>query len=109
MIYEFPHSQTLKEVLENFFTFSIVRHPFDRLVSAYQDKVEPGGYVKHLLRKNYQNHDFETFLTHVIKTVTLSDQKKPDKHWRPFEARCAVCQMNYDVIGRSETYAEDTK
>ena len=36
-----------------YLTFSFVRHPFDRLVSAYKDKAErENGFLKGILKKN---------------------------------------------------------
>ena len=94
----------------NYLTFSFVRHPFDRLVSAYREKVEKkdkGLYVKHRLQKKYGSSDFNTFLQHVINGYKNHDQI--DRHWRLFESRCAYCDLRYDVIGRAETFNEDAK
>ena len=60
----------------NYLIFSFVRHPFDRLVSAYREKVEVKNkylYVRRKLEKLYNNSDFNTFLMHVINTHTRPD------------------------------------
>ena len=65
----------LKE--NNYLKFSFVRHPFDRLVSAYREKVEKkehGLYVRQKLKKFYGKVDFETFLLHVINTYKVIDK-----------------------------------
>ena len=33
----------------------------------------------------------------------------PDRHWQVFNSRCSYCALNYDVIGRAETFNEDAK
>ena len=84
----------------DYLTFSFVRHPFDRIVSAYLDKI--GKYLKRVLNKKYGNYEFATFLNHVISG-------HHDKHWTKYYSRCSYCDLSYSVIGRAETFSEDTK
>ena len=32
-----------------------------------------------------------------------------DVHWRPYFKRCQYCQIDYDVIGKQESFKEDVK
>ena len=32
-----------------------------------------------------------------------------DVHWRPFYLRCAYCDINYDFIGRMESFENDVR
>ena len=87
-----------------------MRHPFDRLVSAYRDKVERNHsayYVKSKLQEQYGSDDFNTFLQYVINCH--KKHQKIDMHFRPFDSNCAYCDLSYDVIGRAETFNEDAK
>lgn len=108
----------------DFFTFSFVRHPFDRLVSAYKDKflnVQDPGYAfrSELLLKSFGSITFENFCHFVIEDLNRfnkckkSSRKKKchqvDVHWRPFYQRCAYCDIKYDFIGRMETFNDDVK
>ena len=106
---------------ENYFVFSFVRHPFDRLVSAYLDKIDgknDPGYRKLRLKfkEDYGQVNFENFLKYILEKLrtrekciksNIEDCSQIDVHWRPYDQRCAYCAMNYDFIGRMENFAED--
>ncbi len=112
MIVSFKRSKYLKKNLSRgkFLTFSFVRHPFDRLVSAFVEKVESkdSNYIKLTLLDLYGSCDFETFLKHVLSTFQEASSASIDRHWQTFQARCAYCDLDYDVIGRIETFAQDS-
>ena len=82
-----------------------------RLVSAYVDKVVGGKY------KRLQGLNFSSFVNLVLKQYNESECHEyyndpcssVDQHWRPFTARCAYCDIPYDVVGRIETFQEDIR
>ena len=39
----------------------------------------------------------------------LSCLKRQNIHWRPQSAGCPYCHINYQVIGKVETFADDVK
>ena len=58
-----------RETQDKMFKFSFVRHPFSRLVSAYQDKVvTKGGIVGQPIRDKYGPvPTFEQFVDYVLE------------------------------------------
>merc|ERR1719300_1848041 len=73
-------------------SFSMVRHPFERLVSAYQDKVmeRPVGSIIKSLKNNYGKTTFESFAYLVIKSASKNECLKTygnckfNNHWKPY-------------------------
>ena len=114
-------------------SFSFVRHPFERLVSAYKNKF--GENTKEFNRNYYPRvfswwfkgeRSFSSFVDLVLYQfrrscnpnntnasridTNCSDatcEDKIDTHWRPFTFKCSYCDINYDLIGRMETWNDD--
>ena len=89
-----------------------------RLTSAYVNKcVEKGsvGRFNKKLRKHCNS--FPEFVNYVLTEYHQSDCHKYynrlcvtiNVHWRPFNARCAYCDIPYNMIGRAETFDEDVR
>lgn len=93
----------------------IVRHPFERLVSAYVDKIRttdpfiPGAKAmyKHGFVGKGPNgtFTFSEFVSNILKEPV----EKWDEHWAPFTTRCRPCSMRYNVIAKVETLDQDLK
>ena len=86
-------------------SFAVVRHPFTRLVSAYQDKAVGGQYPQ------LKNKTFGQFLNLVIEQSencsTIHSCESMDLHWRPYDQMCSFCRMKFSVISKLETFDED--
>ncbi|XP_064112087.1 carbohydrate sulfotransferase 10-like [Macrobrachium nipponense] len=132
----FPAPNTTKERFEVFskaLRFIIVRDPFTRLLSAYQDKMTtlnplPIIYKFRQLQidiiERYRgnktipnNHDpnfptFEEFVQYVIDSTadlkTLKDWKKVIC-WQPYWTKCGVCAHDFQMIMKTETMEEDER
>ena len=115
-------------------SFVMVRHPLDRLVSAYYDKIignsQLNGNVKNSLftllgvgkwpnvaneiDKKFGDNDSSTkvtpteFIQFVINEGLKKNLYTIDEHWRPQIANCPFCAFPYDVYARHETSDEDT-
>jgi hypothetical protein len=88
-----------EEVVNSDLTFTFVRHPLDRLVSCYFDKVKTG-----------HSHEMNASLP---KSSTLRDfvrfictNPNPDPH---YANQCRVFRRKPNWIGRYETLAADWK
>ena len=106
----------------NIFKFMFVRHPFERLASAYNDKFVKSRvwdtYSKKLEIKNYQEmymgmksndpclakpsvqFTFSCFVDYVLAEVK-------NIHWWPYTELCRVCYVQYDLIGHLEDFRDD--
>ncbi|CAG0902086.1 unnamed protein product [Darwinula stevensoni] len=107
--------------------FLIVRDPFQRLYSAYQDKILnsfPGSYHDEMGQKivrKYRNYS----LKEISTLKSLFDDKKPtfeefarhvlsqnrhgsmDMHWIPYYQFCTPCQVHVNMILKVENLDEE--
>jgi len=108
--------------------FLVVRHPLDRLVSSYLDKVADTSKEPNLLKhRDVKNAiltnsgkksepgivpSFAEFIDYVVKeTSELSSPRdwKGVMTWKSYFSKCLPCDVKYDVIMKLETHKEDEK
>ena len=138
---QFRHHKHISRDIKNWFLnfvrqrkvmlFSFIRHPFERLVSAYKEKfvmtsiLDEKGQEKRLkeffffktnpeYREWYtKDHSFSSFVELVLKEYSQSKNLKwtwnMNGHWTPMSMSCFYCDVKYDVIGRMETFSDDLK
>ena len=121
-----------KKLIPQSIKFLVVRHPFQRIMSAYVDKLEDyerdvkyrGGYYYAMY-----GHDIVATYRHKYKTAypdnPLFDKREPsfvefveylietpldkfDEHWKPVFILCPPCHFNFDIIIKMETFNQDT-
>ncbi|XP_076808513.1 carbohydrate sulfotransferase 11-like [Clavelina lepadiformis] len=103
----------------------MVRHPFDRMVSAYVDKLIYGApgfgagfktlsyelnakyrHLRHNVEDRNKTDDgtatFEDFVNYLVDT---NGTNRP--HFSFYHTRCSVCTVHYDYIIKFETMRED--
>lgn len=102
--------------------FLIVRHPLERLLSAYRDKLE------HMQGREYYYKRFGRRITlryrepvdNVNATAKLEptfaeflrfivNEKHFDEHWAPYYLTCEPCAIQYDYVLKFETLDRDQK
>jgi hypothetical protein len=110
---KFPKEQR-EYMLKNYYKFMIARDPFERLVSAFRNKIQ-GQLREHyrplgrrIIKKYRQNKTgddvtFTEFVRHLIDTPSW----QLDVHWMPHEDSCRPCDVKYDFIGSIDTLERD--
>ncbi|XP_050499925.1 carbohydrate sulfotransferase 11-like isoform X2 [Diabrotica virgifera virgifera] len=113
----------VKECLRDYTLFLVARHPFERLLSAYQNKFldnSPNNkyfklrYGKHIIGKYRQhpskedlqtgaNVTFREFIQYLIK-----EGVRTNEHWAPIYDLCLPCTLNYTFISHYETINDDS-
>ena len=112
--------------LRSYLKFIFVREPFERLVSAYRNKFTRSyntAFHKRYGTKIIRRHrldpkrgslergddvSFEEFVYYLVDPRT--QQKEPfNEHWERVHSLCHPCLIHYDIVGKYETLAEDSR
>ncbi|XP_061468785.1 carbohydrate sulfotransferase 9-like [Rhineura floridana] len=112
----YPFDQQAK-LLNNCTKVMFTRHPLERLVSAYRDKLlhsdEPyyvsvAKEIKTLFGGGQHTSEEVTFQEFVNFIVTRTPNYL-DIHWKPMFMLCDPCNIHYDILGKYETLGEDAE
>ncbi|PKU30451.1 carbohydrate sulfotransferase 9-like [Limosa lapponica baueri] len=103
--------------LNNYTKVMFTRHPLERLVSAYRDKLlhsEPyysdtiANQIRAMFRKNKNSSEkvsFQEFVSFII----ANPPNTLDIHWKPMFLLCDPCNIHYDILGKYETLGLDSE
>ncbi|NWY49266.1 CHST8 sulfotransferase, partial [Chionis minor] len=106
-----------KEFLNNYTKVMFTRHPLERLVSAYRDKLlhsEPyysstlANEIRAMFRKNKNSSEKVSF-QEFVSFITAKPPNALDIHWKPMFLLCDPCNIHYDILGKYETLGIDSE
>ena len=113
-------SFNIPQTVSNSFKFLFVRHPFERLVSAYRNKFRDnntyfertyGSRILKMFRKGLTTEEYNEGKGATFKefTIWLIRTETYDPHWYPVTKLCHPCSIRYNFIGKMETLLTDAK
>lgn len=115
-------------MIRNYYKFTIIRHPLERLVSGFRNKIEPPfndmsvrfpNYIKRDILQKFRNAEFVKWLNSATKynlSVTFeefvkyfvnSDLTKINPHLKPIVHTCHPCRIRYNFYGNFRMYGQD--
>lgn len=116
--------------LKNYYKFTIVRNPLERLISSYRNKIEPplsGNSIKfpnYLKREIFEqsrpivyhhwlesggSYNISITFPEFVEYYISSFKDHVNPHIRPFTKICHPCNIPYDFYGEFSHYSRDVK
>ncbi|XP_015588111.1 carbohydrate sulfotransferase 11 [Cephus cinctus] len=115
----------IEEKLATYNKFIVVRHPLERLLSAYRNKFETKQetssiyfqtrfgkkivkkYRKNATKESLLKGDDVTFSEFVDFVTGGAENETHNEHWRSIYELCHPCIVNYNLVSKYESLTED--
>lgn len=108
----------IKLRLETYFKFFFVREPFERLLSAYEDKfVKMQWPEEAILTSSKRIIDYFKFVADPKTDDQVTFSKfifyvsgagfNQNRHWNTYDSLCHPCDINYDFIGHFDKMPQE--
>ena len=113
-MYNKPDGMSLQTANKKLVTFAFTRHPFQRLVSAYNRNFVqrmgwfagssgPMKFAKYVIENILKDH-----IIYGARPNDHSDQHQMTLHFIPQYVTCPHCQLEFDLVGKLENLESDT-
>lgn len=119
MVYLSTYSEAeIQYRLKHYFKFMFVRHPVDRLLSAYRNKFgehfkdfeqKYGTKIVKQFRPNPPSNPKGDDITFAEFLLYVASSKKSElnEHWSAYVDLCQPCSVSYDFVGFYEDFEDD--
>lgn len=108
-IAQYDRNQSIAKTRQKFI---VVREPFQRLLSAYRNKIEPAGrldlfgqmsrYISTKYRTNQTDKTERAATFDEFLSFYVNPEEKTNEHWTSFYQLAKPCQFQYDFILKLE-------
>ena len=116
--------QEIKDRLNTYYRFLVVRDPYERILSAYLDKfvnrdpefLDIYGKMANKLRKESKMTtpsaidsplSFSDLVDIIISEYNAGNRL--DQHWDTYDKLCQTCNVKFDYIAKFDTYSTDSQ
>ena len=99
--------------LTNYTNVVVLRHPFERMISAFHEKILGSKGPAYESRRNAITNAYRKRGKSHSKPVTFGEfvdyvfAGHPNHHWSPYALRCHLCSIKYTHVLKLETFSSD--